>query len=236
MNLEREILGWQAWLRDRLQPDTAAHYLAHVRTLMPDDRPFWRSGLTGPAVARWLATRTGLVQKRRVNRGRLTPAVVSRTATGERLDESSKFAAVQSFATYLFEVGRPGHEPRSRRARPRRRPAPRCLFLELPNAPAAGRGSAQAVPSHLRARRWGRAGGQRHPSRSWSRTSILAPRQVRARGTKAWTRDRAARVADWAWPVVEAHLATVMPGERVFRGLDRWQASDLHRERLRASA
>ena len=66
------------------------------------------------------------------------------------------------------------------------------------------------------------------------RTSILGPRQVRARGTKAWTRDRLARVADWAWPFLEQHLATVLPGERVFRGLDRWMVGHTHRERLRA--
>jgi hypothetical protein len=52
-------------------------------------------------------------------------------------------------------------------------------------------------------------------------------------GRKAWTRDRIARVADWAWPCVEAHLATVLPGERIFRGVDRYQATDVHRERLR---
>jgi integrase len=61
-----------------------------------------------------------------------------------------------------------------------------------------------------------------------------AARQVRARGTKAWTRDRIARVADWSWPFVAEHLAGVMPGERVFRGINRFQASETHRERLRA--
>lgn len=61
-----------------------------------------------------------------------------------------------------------------------------------------------------------------------------ASRRVRARGTKAWTRDRIARVADWAWPHVEEHLRTVLPGERVFRGVDRWQAGNYHRDRLRA--
>jgi integrase len=59
-------------------------------------------------------------------------------------------------------------------------------------------------------------------------------RQVRARGTKAWTRDRQARVADWAWPFVAEHVATVLPGERVFRGLDRLAVGDVHRQRLRA--
>jgi integrase len=58
-------------------------------------------------------------------------------------------------------------------------------------------------------------------------------RQVRARGTKAWTRDRLARVADWAWPIVQEHLATVLPGERVFRGLDRWAVGEAHRQRFR---
>jgi integrase len=59
-------------------------------------------------------------------------------------------------------------------------------------------------------------------------------RQVRARGTKAWTRHRLARVADWAWPFLAEHLATVVPGERVFIGLDRWGVGEAHRTRLRA--
>ena len=36
-------------------------------------------------------------------------------------------------------------------------------------------------------------------------------RQVRGRGTKAWTRDRLARVADWAWPYLKAHLQACCP-------------------------
>ena len=61
-----------------------------------------------------------------------------------------------------------------------------------------------------------------------------AARAVRARGMKAWNRDRLAYIADWAWPFVDRHLATLLPGERIFRGIDRWKASDYHRERLRA--
>jgi hypothetical protein len=57
---------------------------------------------------------------------------------------------------------------------------------------------------------------------------------ILASNPKAWTRDRLARVADWAWPFVHEHLSTVLPGERVFRGLDRWMVSDAHRGRLRA--
>jgi integrase len=57
---------------------------------------------------------------------------------------------------------------------------------------------------------------------------------VRGRGTKASTRDRICRIADWAWPFVEKHWRGLLPGERAFRGIDRWQAGDVHRERLRA--
>ena len=41
-----------------------------------------------------------------------------------------------------------------------------------------------------------------------------------AGGTKAPTRDRAARVAEWAWPYPEHHLEKITPGERLLRGLD----------------
>ena len=57
-------------------------------------------------------------------------------------------------------------------------------------------------------------------------------REVRARGTKTHTRDRIVWVAEWAWPFLEKHHATLMPGERLFRGLDRWQVGDAHRARL----
>lgn len=40
-------------------------------------------------------------------------------------------------------------------------------------------------------------------------------REVCARATKAHTRDRVVRVAEWAWPYVEQHLATLTPGERL---------------------
>ncbi len=59
-------------------------------------------------------------------------------------------------------------------------------------------------------------------------------REVRARGTKAHARDRIVRVAECAWPFVERHLATLTPGERMFRGIDRWQVGDMHRARLTA--
>ena len=59
-------------------------------------------------------------------------------------------------------------------------------------------------------------------------------REVRARGTKAHSRDRVVRVAEWAWPYFEQHVDSLTPGERLFRGLDRWLVGDVHRHRLEA--
>ena len=49
---------------------------------------------------------------------------------------------------------------------------------------------------------------------------------------RAHTRDRVVRVAEWAWPFVARHLESLTPGERLFRGLSRWDVGDAHRERL----
>ena len=40
-------------------------------------------------------------------------------------------------------------------------------------------------------------------------------------------------MADWAWPIVAEHRAEVLPGQRVFLGLDRWALGEAHRQRLR---
>lgn len=64
-DLAEHVPSWLLWLGDRVSADTRAHYEAHLRTLIPEGERFPRLKLTGPVVAKWLATRTGLVQKRR---------------------------------------------------------------------------------------------------------------------------------------------------------------------------
>ncbi len=232
MNLAGEVAGWQAWLRDRVAPETATHYLAHLRALMPEGRPFWRSALTGPAVARWLATRTGLVQKRprRAKGSRRRPDPEPRPVSAST--KRRYLAAVQSFAAYLLEVGVLSTNPvRDVSAPPPA--APRCQFLELPDVLRVVEGAPEPFPA-IYALAYG-AGLEISAILSLVESDIDSQaRQVRARGTKVWTRDRIARVGDWAWPWVEAQLGKVLPGERVFRGVDRWEAGHVHRERLRA--
>jgi integrase len=232
VDLEAHVVGWEAWLADRVAPDTAAHYSAYLRTLIPAERPFWRSEFTGPAVARWMASRTSLTQKRRksakCSRRKSDPA--ARPVSGAT--KRKHLAAAQSFASYLLEIGILSANPLRDVSAP---PAgsPRCTFLELPDVLRLVEGASPPFQA-IYALAYG-AGLEISAILTLVDADVDSrARQVRARGTKAWTRDRLARVADWAWPYLEAHLANVLPGERVFRGVDRWMAGDTHRERLRA--
>ena len=232
VDLAAHVPGWEAWLTDRVKATTADHYRAHLRTLIPDGQPFWRSGLTAPAVARWLASRTALVAKRRrspkASRRQPDPPARPVSASTKR----RYLAAVQSFASYLREMGILTTNPlRDLQAPP---PAPpRCQFLELPDVVRLVEGSARLYQA-IFALAYG-AGLEISAILAGTESDVdCAARSLRARGTKAWNRDRLAYIADWAWPFVERHLTTLLPGERIFRGIDRWKASDYHREQLRA--
>jgi len=231
VDLEPHVAGWSAWLRDRVRPATRAHYVTRLRTLLPAGETFLRSSLLGAAVAQWLATRTALVAKRppaRVgSRRRADPVPRPVSASTKR----TYLAAAQSFARYLVEVGQLASNPLRDVAAPRPA-APRCQFLELPDVVRVVANAPKPFGAIL-ALAYG-AGIEISAILALIESDIdVQSREVRARGTKAWTRDRIARVADWAWPVVEAHLATVTPGERLFRGIHRWAAGDAHRERCR---
>jgi integrase len=183
-------------------------------------------------VARWLATRTSLVQKRgkaaHGSRRRPDPAAQPISGATRR----KYLAAAQSFATYLLEVGVLTGNP-VRDVSPPPAADPRCHFLELPDVLRVVEGATQPLRA-IYALAYGAGLEVSAILRLVDADVDPAVRQVRARGTKSWTRDRLARVADWAWPIVAEHLATVLPGERVFRGLDRWAVGEAHRQRLRA--
>jgi integrase len=55
-------------------------------------------------------------------------------------------------------------------------------------------------------------------------------REVRAAGTKAHTRDRVVRIANWAWPIIWGHVSHFLPQARPWQAWSRWTASDWHRE------
>ncbi len=51
VDLTEHLEGWRGWLTNQVKPDTAEHYVAHLRTLMPAGEPFLRSQLTKSAIA-----------------------------------------------------------------------------------------------------------------------------------------------------------------------------------------
>lgn len=62
-----------------------------------------------------------------------------------------------------------------------------------------------------------------------------AMREVRAAGTKTHTRDRMARVADWAWPIFWGYTKDHLPTARLWRDtLTRFTVSDWHRATVKA--
>ncbi len=65
-----------------------------------------------------------------------------------------------------------------------------------------------------------------------TRTDLVpAAKEIRAAGTKTHTRDRMARVADWAWPTFWSYAKDHLPTARLWREtLTRFTVSDWHRE------
>ncbi len=233
VDLAEHVERWQEWLMDRIRPDTRTHYLAHLRTLMPEGGVFPRAEFTAPAIARWLAERSTLPQKRKAStraKSRRRPDPASRPITGST--RRKYLAAVQSFAGYLVQVGVLTTNPARDVAAP---PPGRPRVVELVHQDVV------RIVEHARkpyralfALLYG-AGVEISAALRCSDADVdVGRREVRARGTKAHARDRVVRVAEWAWPYLETHVRRLTPGERLFRGIDRWHAGDVHRETLTA--
>lgn len=186
VDLAAHIPSWEAWLTDRVKPTTADHYRAHLRTLIPDGQPFWRSGFTAPAVARWLAARTALVAKRRRSpkTSRRQPAPPPRPVSAST--KRRYLAAVQSFVSYLREMGVLTTNPLRDLQAPPPGP-PRCQFLELPDVVRLVEGSARPYRA-IFALAYG-AGLEISAILAGTESDVdRAVRSIRARGTKAWNR------------------------------------------------
>ena len=58
----------------------------------------------------------------------------------------------------------------------------------------------------------------------------MVNREIRAAGTKTYTRDRVTPVAEWAWPYIEQRCLALAQDAPLFAaaGVDRWTARDAH--------
>ncbi len=199
---------WQAALAAQVHEATRARYLQQVRTLIPAEQLFPRSRLSPDAIDRWLAELPG------------KPATKSR-----------HLAALMSFVSYLRGLRILTTDPLDGVARPTV-PAPRCEFLELPDVQRLI-AAAPADDQVLYALCYG-AGAERSAALAVQARHLTRDRrEVRLPGTKGRSqgrdhRDRTARIAEWAWPIVEARLATLTPDGYLVEGRDGDLASKRH--------
>jgi integrase len=212
VNLEPYVAEWLKNPGGRVKPgsDSAKHYEHHVRALIPKGERFTLHEFTSARVQQHIEE------------------LVSKPATKRKAG-----AAISSFAKWLFRRGIMKVKPMRDVELPAAGP-PRIHFIETPDAIRL----ADAQPGQYRA-----YSATIHGSGIEVSVALgLRPRDIdrkhheaRAPGTKAYTRDRIARIADWAWPYLEPLLEGKHPDARIFDQIpDRWKAADAHNDAVDA--
>lgn len=209
VDVSLELEAWEKWLLSRasgISADTAAHYVKHVRSGIPKGKPFLRSQFTSERI-----------QKMLDKMDTSAPATVRKAgaAFGNAANFLRKRGVIK--AKVMNEVDLP------------KAADPRELWLETADAlrlaekqdepyrtlSALMAGSGVEVSAALRMRR---------------RDVDVKNREIQAPGTKNYNRNRFVRVADWAWPFLEARLKGLLPDARIFDEIpNRWKAGDVHR-------
>ncbi|MBK8006791.1 MAG: hypothetical protein IPK12_23665 [Gemmatimonadetes bacterium] len=194
------VAPWKAWVAANRSPKTAENYALAVRKLIPEGRPYLRSQATAPVLAAWVDARQVSGSTKRRYR-----------------------AALQSFFGYCKRQGALATRPLDGVEAPREN-RPRMRYLLEPDvvtltdlfaepyatlvALCYGAGVETAVALGLRA-------GNVNP----------LTREVFAPGTKTWCRERWVRVAEWAWPRVEAAIRDKRPEDPLFPGITAYMAA-----------
>jgi integrase len=181
VDIEPLIPDWKAALVGpaiHVKPDTANHYVAAVRDLIPEGVPFSRHDLTDQKIRTWLEEMDDV-----------TPATARKRAIG-----------LHQFITWLKGRGHLTHDPMLEIALPDAGD-PLCHYLDTPDVvrlaeASAGQmrhfelilpGSALEVSTALAVR---------------VRAVSTIEKEIHAPGTKAYNRNRIVRVAEFAWPAV----------------------------------
>lgn len=209
VDLEPQVERWLQAVEGRIAVDTREHYELYVRSLISEGQRFPRSALTHERIVHWIASRpVGRSTKRKYH------------------------AALSGFCRYLRDIGLLDRNPMRDVKAPAPAPA-RMRYLDQPDVQrligyqdhpynvlsALLHGTGMEVSVALRLKR---------------RDVDAARREIRARGTKTTSRDRIAKVTEWAWPIIERHVALLTPNACLFPGMNRWTASDKHREACQA--
>lgn len=205
LNLEPLLSDWIKAIESNLVRDTVEHYELYVRSLIPEGERFARSGLKHERIVQWLSSRkVGPSTKRKYH------------------------AALSGFCEYLKDIGVLQRNPLREVRAPSPAPA-RMRYLELADVNRLI--EAQEPPYNVLSALLHGTGMEVSVALNLKKRDVdLLRREVRAKGTKTKYRDRHAKVAEWAWPIIERHIALLTPNAPLFPGISRWTASDKHRE------
>jgi integrase len=204
VDIEPHVVIWRGRHGVNVKPDTIAHYVHAVRTLIPEGRPFHRSRFTVNELDAWLAAYPAGQSTRR-----------------------KAHSAMSNFAAYLVKARVLDHNPmRSITAPPAG--APRLRYLDVPEMKRLA--NYQQEPFCAFSALLGGTGIDVSTALSLRKRDVDTPRrEIRAAGSKTHSRDRIVRVAEWAWPYIEERQAVLRPNDLLFAGNDRWTAGDAHR-------
>lgn len=209
VDLEPQVDEWLKVIAASVASDTVAHYDLYVRSLIEAHKRLPRSALTHARLVHWLASRkVGRSTKRKYH------------------------AAMSGFCEYLKGIGVLTRNPMREIKAPPPAP-PRMRYLDLSDVERLI--EAQPAPYNVLSALLHATGMEVSVALSLKRRDVdIARREVRARGTKTKARDRIAKVAEWAWPLVERYVSLLTPNAPLFPGINRWTASDKHREACEA--
>ena len=211
VNLEPYVKEWLKAVRGELpkHSDTPARYALHVRTLLPEGAHFSRSALTYRRIVQWLGELDVSDPTRRKYR-----------------------AALSSFCNYLVKT-----EVLASNlvvsVKPPRPGAARQRYLEMHDITRLV--EAQPEPFRTLSALMHGTGMEISAALRVKRADVDAvTKRVRAHGTKTHARDREVYVDSWAWAYVERAVRHLTPSAFLFPGLNRWSASDAHRDACKA--
>lgn len=205
-DLEPFVDEWKTWYEGEVKDDTAKHAVAHVRELLPEGEP----RLISEVSTSWLTQQ-------------LT------AYPGKRNTRRKVHSSWSGFFGYLTRVHGSAVNPMDQVSRPTEEASP-IRFYELDTVERIIGWQPTEARRAFFALAYG-TGIEVSVGIALRRTDFNpATREVRAAGTKAHTRDRVARVADWAWPIVWAYVKTFLADVQPWSGWNRWTVSDWHRE------
>jgi integrase len=210
VDLDGIVNEWHAQHARSVRSDSAKHALAHVRWLLPRGTRTPASAVT----SEWLAGRLVKYQGRRNTLRKV----------------HSSWSVFFDYCAVLRNLY--AHNPMRDVPRPKQEKSP-IAYYEQDEVERIVNWQPTADRRALFALLYG-AGIEISVALKLGRTDLNPDtKEIRAPGTKTSTRDRTARIADWAWPAIWTHAQFKLPGAPLFpESWDRWTASDWHRQTI----